>query len=472
MAGLLGVLSFIALSLNAQENIHCEETKNVDVTATELGDTSQKVTNILEAFRRGHFHGHIRNYFMATVNDGPLRDYWTNASGGALRFETERLYGFTAGVKGIFSFRTFSDDLNTVDTLTGKSGKWEKELYDYLRPEESTDLDRLEELFIAWRYKNSFIKYGKQDINTGPLLLRRDGRMKPFVYRGLWTEINHLENQHYYAGWIDKVSPRGLTEWFSINEAIGINNNGIEPDGSKAHYHESAESKGIAVLGMKNKLKKHHTIQFWNYWFHNMFNTTWIQADITHNDLYGGVQYVYQQALTRQESLLYEERYMQPDEQANVISANFGTKKNGFDVSASYLHAFDTGRFLYPREMGRENFYVSQPRSWIDGFGDLDVYMLRFKFNPDNDHSTWYDLRLTYTDTPGAENTEFNKYGMEDFYAVTFLLDHEFHGLLEGLDIAVLYVGRFDTKENPIALENKAYKYDMHHFNVIANIKF
>jgi hypothetical protein len=174
----------------------------------------------------------------------------------------------------------------------------------------------------------------------------------------------------------------------------------------------------------------------------------------------------------RQESLAYTERYVQPDEQAHVISTKLGRKSDQLDVSAAYLHAFDSGRFLFPRELGRENFYVSQPRSWIDGFGDLDVYMLRARFTPEFIHDTWFDLRLSYTDGPGTDELTFNKYGLEDFYAATFMIDHKFHGMFEGLDLALLYVGRFSDPKDDIPLEAKAYKYDMHHFNLVANINF
>jgi hypothetical protein len=203
-----------------------------------------------------------------------------------------------------------------------------------------------------------------------------------------------------------------------------------------------------------------------------MYNTTWLQVDLEHDELYGGIQYVHQQAMNRQSSLQEEERYMQPDEQANVVSITLGNKAKRFDVSAAYLHAFNTGRFLFPRELGRENFYVSQQRSWIDGFGDLDVYQLRAKFTPVFIHDTFFDMRMSYFDTPGADNIEFNKYGWEDFYAVTFLIDHKFHGMFEGLDLALIYVGRFAHPKDEIALAEKSYRYDMHHFNLIANINF
>ena len=33
--------------------------------------------------------------------------------------------------------KTFSSDLNEIDTLVGKGAKWEKELYDITRPDEA-----------------------------------------------------------------------------------------------------------------------------------------------------------------------------------------------------------------------------------------------------------------------------------------------------------------------------------------------
>ena len=41
-------------------------------------------TSLLSAFKRGHFNGHFRYFFMATDNASGLTDYFANAA-GALR---------------------------------------------------------------------------------------------------------------------------------------------------------------------------------------------------------------------------------------------------------------------------------------------------------------------------------------------------------------------------------------------------
>ncbi|WP_224484383.1 hypothetical protein [Robertkochia aurantiaca] len=102
-----------------------------------------------DIFGKAHFHGHIRNYFMSTLNEGELTDYYTNATGGAIAIRTSNWKGFEAGVKGIFTYRTFSSDLNRADPTVGEMARWEFELYDITDPHNFNDLDRLEELYIT-----------------------------------------------------------------------------------------------------------------------------------------------------------------------------------------------------------------------------------------------------------------------------------------------------------------------------------
>jgi hypothetical protein len=71
---------------------------------------------------------------MATLNREDLTSYYTNATGGAIGFTTKNFKGFEAGVKGIFTFKTFGSDLGLEDPITGANAKWEYELYDVLKP--------------------------------------------------------------------------------------------------------------------------------------------------------------------------------------------------------------------------------------------------------------------------------------------------------------------------------------------------
>ena len=443
-----------------------------------LKDSCHKddVHSLFDFVSKGHTSGHIRNYFMATINEGDLKDYWTNAIGGAVYYETAEWKGFAWGVKGIFTYKTFSSDLNEIDTLVGKGAKWEKELYDITRPEEARDLDRLEELFLRYRWGESHVSVGKIDINRGPLLLRRDGRMKPFVFRGAWAEIRSRENSDWYVGLIEGVSPRGMTEWYTINQAIGLSNNGFLYDGTKADYHEAARSKGIAVLGYKGQVSKPLTLQVWNYYFHYLTNVTWTQLDIDKDRWFGGFQYVHQMADPHQSTLEFEKRYYQPNETGNVFTVQAGWKSSNGAVrlSGAYLKALNTGRFLFSKELGRENFYVSQPRSWIDGFGNVEVYQVRMKWRGQNKwlRNLSTDLRIQRVEAPDPDDFQFNKYGRTSYFQSTVLVNYHFKKAFEGLKLTLLYVGRYTEPAFEMSYTDVFYNTNFSHLNVILNVEF
>lgn len=436
------------------------------------------IHNILDLFTHGHTGGHIRNYAMMTINEGPLNDYWTNASGGSIHFESADWKGLQFGVKGIFTFNAFGSDLIETDTLVGQIAKWETELYDVSRPDEKHDLDRLEELYIKYSLGKSFVSAGKIDINRGPLFLRRDGRMKPFVYRGAWTEIAEYKGHLIQLGYINGVSPRGYTEWFDLDEVIGHSSSGFQPNGEHAYHHGVSLLDAVYVAGYGNSQVKGLSAQLWNYLLKGQSNISWLQLDYKNDKYLLGLQFVHQAAEEYQSSLTYEQRYMQPEEHANVLSVKLGIEQkraaSTTEWSFSYLKAFDTGRFLFPRELGREDFYVSQPRSWIDGFGDLEVYMLRMKYKTKlkRGEELFMDARISSTQSPGVNNYEFNKYDNPSFYQLTLRPQFRFAGVLKGLEVGLLYLHKLSDQSQELTSAQTYYKTNLHHFNLVTNIYF
>lgn len=437
-------------------------------------DSSDCTTNIREIFLKGHTEGHIRSYFMTTINHRQLYDYWANAIGGSLGYHTAIWRGFQIGVKGIFTYNLASSDLNQVDPVSGESAKWEKELFDITRPEERKDLDRLEELYIKYHYKNSFATFGKIDINEGPLLLKRDGRMKPFAYKGGWFEFNEIKNQSIKGGFIYAVSPRGMTEWYELNEAIGILNNGAHQNYKTLHYHEHAQTEGLSALGFENKSIKNLNLTMWHYYLHQVYHTIWSQADFENDRFFTGFQYVHQFADTYQSTLAIENRYFQPDEESHTISTQIGfkSKENKNRFSAAYLHGFNSGKFLFPRELSRENFYVSQPRSWVDGLGGVDIYMLRAQIKPTKQKFEGLSTDFRIERVQVSKSPKLNKYQIPSYFQSTLIAKYNFQDQLSGLYLSFLYAYRFTEQATKTNLTNEFYNTNFHHINLILNIIF
>jgi hypothetical protein len=439
-------------------------------------DTTHEVKSVKEFFTGGQVEGHMRNYFMATINQGDLTDYWANGTGGAIAYHTDIWKGWQFGVSGIFSFNTASSDLNALDTAAGRSAKWEKELFDVNRPDEKRDLDRLEELYVKYYFGHSFVTYGKIDLNDGPLLLKRDGRMKPFAFKGFWGEINELEKYKFTLGWIHAVSPRGMTEWYTLSEAIGLSNNGCQPNGDHADYQHHTATNGLGVFGIHRSVGNHLKVKAYNYYLHRFFNLNWLQLDYSKHHFFGGLQYVHQFADPYQSKITYVERYYQPDEQANVLSGVAGWQSNNkkLKFSGAYLHGFGTGRFLFPKELTREGFYVSQPRSWAEGFGKVDIVSLRAELRFDKaGWSNWsFDTRFQSVMTTGATDFANNKYGTSSYYQTTVLVNYSPKKILTGVHFTLMYVGRMTPNSEDFTPDRVFYKTNLHHFNFITNIYF
>ncbi|HSF87999.1 MAG TPA: hypothetical protein VLA46_01190, partial [Saprospiraceae bacterium] len=122
--------------------------------------------SILSAFRHGKVNGHFRYFFMATNNTRELSDYYANAAGGGIRFETASFYGFRFAVGGSYVFNIASSDLSVPDSTTGVYSRYEPGLFDIDDPETTTGLDRLEELYISYTWSKSEVLFGRQFINT------------------------------------------------------------------------------------------------------------------------------------------------------------------------------------------------------------------------------------------------------------------------------------------------------------------
>lgn len=439
-------------------------------------DTS--VHKFREFFSHGHVHGRVRNYFMATLNYDSLPNHVANATGGALGYRTAQWHGFQLGLSGIFTFRTYSHNLTQPDEISGKTARWEQQLFDLEDPENGHDLDRLEELYLAWRFgqNGSHIKFGRQDI-TSPLMNPQDTRMKPYIFEGLYGEYNEFRFLELSLGWFTRTSPRSTVEWFGITDAIGLYNSGRDIEGNPAHFHGHLNSRGVVVLGAGFQPREKLRFQLWNYFIDNLQNTSLLQADYTHTtpslDYIGGVQYLHQRAVNQGGSTEPEHEYYDPNQTTNLLSGRLGVANSEWTVSANYTRVLATGRFLFPREWGREHFYTTIGRGRIEGLGDAETYMGRFTWHPTGKlRDLNVEIALGHTNTPAQDNYELNKYGAESWNQFNFDVRYKFHQLLEGLSLRFLYVHKRHADNDTSTLAKLHNSSHFHHFNFISEILF
>lgn len=432
-------------------------------------------TSILHAFKSGKIEGHFRYFFSVTDNNRGLTDYYANAIGGGLRYETGKFYGFQLGISGFYIFNIGSSDLTKRDSATKQFNRYEIGLFDIENPDNKKDLDRLEELFIKYNYRKSYIKYGRQLINT-PFINLQDGRMRPTGVEGLWFEINEVKRLHVEGGWIHAVSPRSTVKWFSAGQSAGAYPMGVNTTGNRSDYAGNIKSKGVFLLGAKIKASEWMNITLWNLFFENVQNSVLLQADLNfklkqHTSLLGGLQIIRQDAVNDGGNKDQGKTYINKGASAMTAGVRAGVTYKNLEVTANYNHIFKYGRYLMPREWGRDPFFTFLPRERNEGLGNVHAVMGKLNYNfPQQRIKT--SIGVGYYKLPDVKNYELNKYGLPSYTQVNVDIRYAFNGIFRGLDAQLLVVAKLNNGELYSDRRFEFNKVNMALYNVVLNYHF
>jgi len=423
----------------------------------------------------GVFEGHIRSFFMSTVNHNDYPDYYALAMGGGLGYYSPIIKGFQVGLSGFIIYNLSSSHLGPQPPF---SNRYELGLFDISNPDNHEDLDRLEDLYLRYyltKKNKSFIQYGKFHLKT-PLINLQDGRMRPNVQEGLWAEWNDSKKISASGGWLTRTSPRSTIHWYGIGKSL-IYPNGRAINGVKADYTNNINSEGILIANVGYKPVEQLNYQVWNYYVDNLFNVLLNKAEFKkksgNKTWIAGVQYLWQKSVYS-DTFSIEKQYITKGEQSHAISTRLGfTTQRGEEWLLNYTRITEHGRFLFPREWGIEPFYTFMQRERNEGAGGVHAVTLQ--------HSRFLDkhkdLSLLVAGgmyaMPAVTDPRLNKYTMPSYYQVNVRSRYRFRGFLRGLNLEMLYTYKGNMvnslEDTPANYHNKV---DMHHLSVVMDYYF
>jgi hypothetical protein len=432
-------------------------------------------SSILNTFKNGTFNGHFRYFFMATNNESGLSDYFANALGGGVKFETAKFHNFQFGVSGYYIYNIGSSDLSKIDPITNSSNRYEVGLFDIQNPTDKNDLSRLEELYLKYNYKNSDITIGNQLLNTS-FINMQDGRMRPTEVNGIWIDFNEIKNNKINVGYIYGVSARSTLKYVKVGESIGLYPAGLNPDGTRSGYNGNLESNGVYILGIQNESLNNLKVLLWNQYAENIFNSALFQMDYkfelnAKSKILLGFQTIYQSALNFGGNEDPSKTYFEKNGNSQTFGGRLGWQNKEVEVTLNYNRITAKGRYLMPREWGRDPFYTFMPRERNEGYGDVNAIMTKIQYtNPQNTLKS--HLAIGYFDLPDVKTFELNKYGFPSYVQTNAEIRYQFQGMLKGFDAQLLYVHKFNVGET---YGNKNYifnKTNMSNINFIINFNF
>lgn len=427
-----------------------------------------------QVLKSGSFEFHLRSFYMSTLNQGNLTDYSTWGTGAGLGYFSPRWKGFGVGFSGFFVFRHFENNITRLDPSTGLANRYEMLLYDVHHPENNKDMDRLEEFYLSYQKEEISIWGGRHHFES-PLLNASDNRMRPNLFSGI--SVDYTPGKFRINGaWFSHVISRGSLEWVSVAESFGTYSTGrnplsVEGDG----YRHHVESAGIGVLGLEYSGEK-AKIRSWNYLAQNVFALSFLEGTGSLPtergfDYIWGAQAFYETAVANGGNDQLDRAYILPDESTYGVGFQAGMKWPHAKLTFNYLGISDKGRFLFPREWGREQFFVSLQRERYEGLGGVNALMSQY------DHTFIHDklkvsLGVAHVQTPDLNNLNLNKYGIPNYYHFTGLVDYRFDGFFKGLDLQLLAVYKREDRDQKMPLEYVINRVNMMNMNLILDYRF
>lgn len=398
------------------------------------------------------FYGKLRYFHMSTVNSMQLPAYATNALTGEIGYKYKFKKYWTAEVSSSLTSSFLNSNLIPAS-------RYEIGLFDQADISNQSFLTRIEKLNLQYAKNNFKLTVGRQVINTA-FINPQDGRMRPSAVGGIYATYKAWEFAYLY-----EMSPRGTMGWSSVASSVGYYPVGINTLGQKSSYAGQLKSNGILITGFNQQINKSLGIKFSNLFVDQISNTAFIQVEnqkkIGNNRLTLGIQAIKQHALGNN---LFDEK--------NQHAASWGLKlaleNKRWSTSINFNQISSEGRYLMPREWGKDPFYTFMPRERNEGFGGVKAVVIRgmyqfpilqLKIQPS----------IGYFDLPAVDNYAINKYGMPSYIQTNLEINWNAKSFAKGLEVQFVYVNKTnqgETYDNPKYILNKG---NMSNWNFIVN---
>jgi hypothetical protein len=201
-----------------------------------------------------------------------------------------------------------------------------------------------------------------------------------------------------------------------------------------------------------------------------MLKAEWKSVPVAKRNWMIGAQLIRQQAIGEGGSHDPAKRYIEPNNRSTVLSVRVGRQTPRLDWYVNATRISAEGRYLMPREWGRETFYTFLPRERNEGAGDVTATTINTFYRPESNIKI--ELSGGYYHLPDVQNSALNKYGMPSYSQVNLGVTYQFEHYLKGLNALLLIVRKDrigNTYENDRFVFNKV---NMTHFNLILNYYF
>ena len=415
--------------------------------------------------------------------DVHFRTFWMNTNYPGQDLKEDYALGMSLNLGGILTYqnhwklhlgyRSFanvaSSEIWEPDPKTGQGNRYETGLFDLLDTKDRF-FGKLETFSLEYSNQKFGIKAGRMGINSD-WINAQDGRLSPTAVEGVNAWFAPDKNWKFSIWGIGRMSIRGSSEWLSVGETVGVYPVGRTVSGKPAQYFGNTSSDWLGIWEIDRKIGKDAKIHFSNTVAQNLFSNYWLAYEknriLEIGILTLGLQGGFQHGLGEGGNPDPELRYKEPSDRNYAISGRIGWKNSRWITHINYTHVGGEGRWLSPREWGKDAWYTFIPRERNEGFETVDALVGYGEYRFEKIPLSLYG-HLGFHWLPDTSDAAANKYNFPSYRQFNLGLKYQ-PKKIKNLDIHLILMSKeaFDSED---LSTNQIYnKVEMLHFNGIVN---
>lgn len=413
---------------------------------------------------------HFRMFWMSTSYPSDFKNDY--ALGSSLNLGAR--LNFAKQLKFHVGYRIYGDlwssDIYDPDPLTGLGNRYEVGLFDLLNPGKKY-FGKLETFSLAYEKSNWGVKAGRMGIETD-WINGQDGRLAPSAVEGIhaWFSPNSKWDIGFWA--IDRFGVRGTSKWLGIGESIGVFPVGRGVTGESSQYAGNTSSEWIGILELSHQTKNFGKISFSETIVQNISNTLWGKveknwAKTNNRKWFSGIQVGYQHGIGdggNSESIF---RYKDPNDQNWVVSLKAGYAVKNWNTSLSFSHLDGNGRWLSPREWGKDAWYTFIPRERNEGFESMEALVSYVEYKIGETGIKPY-LHFGLHWLPEISDPQANKYAFPSYRQINLGLKYQPKSY-KALDFHLIVMNKEAIGNQDLSPKQRYNKVEMIHVNGMVN---
>ncbi len=411
---------------------------------------------------------HFRSFWMSTSYRDEFRDDFALGTslqlGGKLnageKFQLHLGYRVFANL--------WSSDIAAPEPITGQLNRYELGLFDLLDPEDRF-FGKLEILSLGYTDTNWGVKLGRFGINTD-WINPQDGRLTPTAVEGVSGWFQTEDNWKFSVWGISRMSIRGSSEWLGIGESIGLFPVGRSTAGRPSAYGGNTSSDWVGIL----EVSKRSNVLDFKYsqtLAENLFNSSMLELRKEFEKPESGsiwqlaVQGGFQTGLGDGGNENPELRFKDPADRNWSSSFQTGITRGRWKSNLNYTKVGGTGRWLSPREWGKDPWFTFIPRERNEGFTKVDAATFYLEYSFPNPKILVY-THFGFHWLPSPDNAPANKYAFPSYRQLNLGLKYQ---LVSRMDFHLLVMNKEPLFTQELSAVERYNKIELIHINAILN---